>query len=56
MQAFFQFETLLTPKTIPMILPEEEVQDIDNQSDWNLAEMKYQKFMLGDGEKNVSSI
>lgn len=55
-QAFFQFETLLTPKTIPMILPEEEVQDIDNQSDWNLAEMKYQKFMLGDGEKNVSSI
>ena len=25
----------------------EEVQDIDNESDWNLAEIKYQKFILG---------
>lgn len=27
---------------VPMILPETEVQDIDNLSDWKLAEMKYQ--------------
>ena len=31
----------------PVIMPEEEVQDIDNESDWNLAEIKYQKFILG---------
>ena len=28
-------------KAIPMELPEEEVQDIDNLSDWRIAEMKY---------------
>lgn len=27
---------------VPMIVPETEVQDIDNLSDWKLAEMKYQ--------------
>lgn len=27
--------------TIPFILPEQEVQDIDNISDWEIAEMKY---------------
>ncbi len=32
---------LVTSKTIPFILPEEEVQDIDNFSDWEIAEMKY---------------
>ena len=27
--------------TVPFILPEQEVQDIDNLSDWEIAEMKY---------------
>ena len=27
---------------IPIIVPELEVQDIDNEVDWKLAEMKYQ--------------
>lgn len=32
---------LITDNSIPYIMPEEEVQDIDNLSDWKLAEMKY---------------
>jgi N-acylneuraminate cytidylyltransferase len=35
-----------TGKRLPLIMPEEEVQDIDNFSDWNLAEIKYKKFLL----------
>lgn len=30
---------------VPVIVPETEVQDIDNLSDWNLAEMKYRMMM-----------
>lgn len=33
-------------KVLPLIMPEEEVQDIDNFSDWELAELKYERFML----------
>lgn len=32
---------LYPDKTIPIELPESEVQDIDNEEDWKLAEMKY---------------
>lgn len=32
---------------VPMILDEREVQDIDNESDWKIAEMKY-KLMCGE--------
>ena len=35
-----------TGKRLPLIMPEEETQDIDNFSDWALAEVKYQKFIL----------
>lgn len=40
--AFLRYQQLLTPKTCPMILSEEEVQDIDSESDWEIAEIKYQ--------------
>jgi len=33
---------LFAEYTIPMIMPESEVQDIDNEEDWKLAEIKYQ--------------
>ena len=33
-------------RKIPMIMPEEETQDIDNISDWLLAEIKYRRFIL----------
>ena len=32
------------PKTAPIIIPEEFAQDIDNYSDWEIAEMKYELF------------
>lgn len=36
-----------TGKLIPLEMPEEETQDIDNMSDWVLAEIKYKKFIEG---------
>lgn len=43
--AFLEQKTLITRSCIPFIMPEEEVQDIDNFSDWTLAEMKYKLFL-----------
>ncbi len=40
-EPFLKEFALVTSKTLPFVLPEEEVQDIDNFSDWALAEMKY---------------
>ena len=40
-QAFAQQELLFMKKTCPVILDELEVQDIDNETDWKLAELKY---------------
>lgn len=33
---------LVMSRTVPFVMLEEEVQDIDNESDWKSAEMKYQ--------------
>ena len=38
---FLQMHSLILPKTKPYILPDEEVQDIDTMSDWEIAEAKY---------------
>lgn len=35
-----------TERNLPLIMPEEETQDIDNFSDWELAEVKYKRFIL----------
>jgi len=40
-QAFLYYQTMLTDNTISMIIPELEVQDIDNEIDWKIAEIKY---------------
>ena len=49
---FWRTEAFLKPDpasgTVPFILPETEVQDIDNLSDWALAEIKYRAFILGE--------
>ena len=45
-----QSESLITEKTLPIIMPEEEVQDIDNISDWNIAEIKFKRFILKNEE------
>lgn len=41
-----QERSLLLPNTYPYILNEMEVQDIDNEEDWKIAEMKY-KILVG---------
>jgi pseudaminic acid cytidylyltransferase len=45
---FLQNKKLFTELTLPMEMPESEVQDIDNEEDWKIAEIKY-TFLL---EKN----
>lgn len=39
--AFLNNSDILSNQTVPFIVQEIEAQDIDNQSDWELAEMKY---------------
>ena len=40
-EAFLKNPDILGNQTVPYLVPETEVQDIDNFSDWELAEMKY---------------
>ena len=44
-QPFIQYGTTDLPRMIPMIMSEMEVEDIDNQDDWAIAELKYQQMM-----------
>lgn len=41
-ERFLETKQVIGDNTIPYIMPEELVQDIDDQSDWNMAEIKYQ--------------
>ena len=41
-ECFKKNKKLMVGKVLPMIIPELEVQDIDNQIDWELAELKYE--------------
>jgi pseudaminic acid cytidylyltransferase len=38
---FLQNKKMFTSFTVPMEMPESEVQDIDNEEDWEVAEIKY---------------
>lgn len=40
--AFRKNRKLMLGNILPMVVPELEVQDIDNESDWKIAEIKYQ--------------
>ena len=40
-EELLKYQSMVLPNAIPYIMPEEEVQDIDTESDWNIAEMKY---------------
>lgn len=44
---FLRNPDFLSNHTIPYFVPETEVQDIDNESDWKLAEIKY-RYMKGE--------
>lgn len=48
-EAFMKNSDILSNHTVPFLVSELEVQDIDNQTDWELAEMKY-KYMKGKHE------
>ena len=41
-EPFLSSRSLVCGKTLPYIIPEEEVQDIDTMADWHLAELKYE--------------
>ena len=43
--AFLENPDILANKTVPFIVPDAEAQDIDNYSDWEIAEMKYKIMM-----------
>lgn len=40
-KSFSEQNVVVMEKTVPLVLPELEVQDIDTQEDWELAELKY---------------
>lgn len=52
--ALMKERTLFCKSTAPMHLSELEVQDIDNEEDWKLAEQKYSFYITGNiGEESV---
>lgn len=44
---FLETRKIFTAHTVPIEMPESEVQDIDNEEDWKLAEMKYRLLWEG---------
>ena len=40
-KSFLKNKSLVTPQTIPFLVSKMEVQDIDNEDDWRVAELKY---------------
>lgn len=54
--AFLKYHAVVTPDTAPFEMPEEEVQDIDNLSDWEIAELKYKLFAQKREGRHVSSV
>ena len=46
-ESLLKYHDVVGKATLPLIVSELEVQDIDNLSDWAIAEMKY-KAMIGE--------
>lgn len=49
-EAFIRLKGQMTESIVPVIVDEMEVQDIDNESDWKLAELKYQMIKMRNKE------
>lgn len=47
-KSFLEQKGLVMEKTVPLVLPEEEVQDIDTEEDWRIAEMKFRLLRAGE--------
>lgn len=41
-ESFIRLKGQIWEDVVPLIVPESEVQDIDNEEDWKIAELKYQ--------------
>ena len=54
--AFFKYHAIVTADTVPFEMPEEEVQDIDNLQDWEMAELKYRLLAQRREDAHVSSV
>lgn len=46
-RSFQEQNVLVMKKTMPLILPEMEIQNIDTEEDWQLAEVKYRQLHQG---------
>lgn len=47
-ERFAQSRQIFSARTVPIIVPESEVQDIDTEEDWKIAEMKYRILYMPD--------
>lgn len=52
---FMEAGTTDVEKLVPLVLSEMEVQDIDTQDDWEIAEIKYKRLNHGKAEANYES-
>ena len=50
-EPFLQQKSMVLQKTVPVIMDEIEVQDIDTLEDWRLAEVKYKMMHQKEGER-----
>nr|MCR5279453.1 pseudaminic acid cytidylyltransferase [Lachnospiraceae bacterium] len=48
--SFAKEKKMVMSRTVPYIIPETEVQDIDNESDWIIAEEKYKR-LIAEGKQ-----
>ena len=48
--SFDKYRMIFMPNTMPILTPEMEVQDIDTEDDWKIAEIKFQKMLETDGK------
>ena len=53
--SFIKTKKITAGKILPMVIPETEVQDIDTEEDWALAEMKYRLIYKSVSYHDVSS-
>lgn len=52
-EAFKKNQKLMKGDILPYIVDETEVQDIDNESDWKIAEIKFEKLQMKDKRPNL---
>ena len=50
-KAFEEEHTVVPSRCVPLILPETQVQDIDNETDWEIAEIKYARLQKSGREQ-----